>query len=391
VFDVLVIGAGASGSFAAEKLARAGQQVLILEKKSNAGIDVCCTGIIGLECLEFTGLNPSFIQHVAHAARFFSPSGQTIRMQRDEPVAFVLDRATLDQALMARALEAGADCQFSARVTRVESLQNGLRVHTTLPSGTATFDTRSLVLATGYGSSLVRQLGMGQIPALMIGAQAEVRVTDVEEIEVYTDRRLAPGGFAWLVPTHQGRGLVGLLTARQHEARLEALLTHLAAQGKIRSAECPRTYGAIPLRPLPKTYGPRVVVVGDAAGQVKPTTGGGLYYGMLCADIAAEVLLEGLEKDDLSEHHLSRYERRWHKRLKHEMALGYLAHRIWRRLSNSDLEVLFELATRHGLSELITSSHQFSFDWHGPMLSQLTGLLPFPFASPVGQRAQRLP
>ena len=134
-------------------------------------------------------------------------------------------------------------------------------------------------------------------------------MSDPGELEIYFDQRLAPGGFAWLVPTRDNRGLAGLLTHQRPEWHLNKLLSSLKAQGKITSTEVIPGYGAIPLRPLPKTYADRILVVGEAAGQVKPTTGGGIYYGLMCADIAADTLHQAFQAHDFSESRLASYQK----------------------------------------------------------------------------------
>ena len=162
---------------------------------------------------------------------------------------------------------------------------------------TSLFEGKVVVVASGFGSGLPDSLGFGRVGDFVMGAQAEVE-TSVDMVEVYLGRRFSPGFFAWLVPTHEGRALAGLLARRDTKAHMEAFLRHLKDQGKIPSRRAPFKFGGIPLKPLRRTSGNRVIVVGDAAGQVKPTTGGGIYYGLLCADIAVDVLDRAIAGND---------------------------------------------------------------------------------------------
>ena len=107
----------------------------------------------------------------------------------------------------------------------------------------------------------------------------------------------------------------------EQSGRAAVLVTFLQAQGRIASVEIEPCYRGIPIKPLPRTYGDRLVVVGDAAGQVKPTTCGGIYYGLLCADIATNNLHRALKRDDLSAKSLANYERGWKRKLGRELAL----------------------------------------------------------------------
>src|SRR4030042_2677739 len=115
------------------------------------------------------------------------------------------------------------------------------------------------------------------------------------------------------------------MSRQEAGAYLKRWLAHLAERGKIASADVKLSYGGIPLKPPPRTCSERMIAVGDAAGQVKPTSGGGIYYGLLCAEIAAETLHRALAEDDLSAKRLARYERAWRKKLGGELRTGYWA------------------------------------------------------------------
>ena len=119
----------------------------------------------------------------------------------------------------------------------------------------------------------------------MVGVQALVETGGLDELEVYLGRQVAPGFFAWLVPTRPGYALAGLLVRKNAPERFAQFISTRESDGKITElVDRPICWG-IPLRPLRKTYADRVLVVGDAAGQVKPTTGGGIYYSLLASGI----------------------------------------------------------------------------------------------------------
>ena len=118
--------------------------------------------------------------------------------------------------------------------------------------------------------------------------------------------------------------------------------------------------------------------MGEAAGQVKPTTGGGIYYGLLCADIAAGVLQRSFEAGDLSADALSAYEEEWRAKLNRELVIGYWARTLLAKLSNNKIDRLFRLAGKEGLPELVSNGNGFSFDWHSRLLLKMAGsILPF--------------
>jgi len=131
------------------------------------------------------------------------------------------------------------------------------------------------------------------------------------------------------------------------------------------------SYGGILLKPLPKTHSERLVVVGDAAGQVKPTTGGGIYYGLLCADIAANTLHRALETNALSARGLASYEREWRKKLGWELRIGYWARKFYERLSDRQIDRMFDVIKSHGIDEALIKAEDLSFDWHGKAILRL--------------------
>lgn len=143
---------------------------------------------------------------------------------------------------------------------------------------------------------------------------------------------------------------------------LKKLLKQLYRSGCVNSAEVPIRTWMIPITPLARTYAERVLVVGDAAGQTKPTSGGGIYYGLLCAEAAAETAVEALEKGDLSALGLKGYEERWRQRLGREIRSGALLRRLAERLTDDEIDDLFRVVQSDGVLAAVTRKARF--DWH---------------------------
>src|SRR5262249_44824376 len=112
--------------------------------------------------------------------------------------------------------------------------------------------------------------------------------------------------------------------------------------------------------PLKQTYSNRVLVLGDAAGLVKPTTGGGIYYSLVSASIAAATLLAALQRNDLSAASLADYQRRWRSRLGAELRWQLVLRRAAQRLSDAQISSLFELARTDGLMPLLRQTAAFN-------------------------------
>jgi flavin-dependent dehydrogenase len=125
---------------------------------------------------------------------------------------------------------------------------------------------------------------------------------------------------------------------------------------------------AVPVGTLARSYGDRVLVIGDAAGQVKPTTGGGIYFGHLGARIAAKVLDEALSSDNLTAGQLSRYQKQWKATMGKELSRGYWARWAYTKLSDRQIEGIFNMFDSDGRAEALLNSGNFSFDWHSELI-----------------------
>lgn len=362
MYDTIIVGAGLTGSYIAYSLASLGYKVAVFEEHERIGEPVQCTGIIGAECLERFLLFEGTVLAEVSSARLFSPSRNEIRVVRDNVQAYIIDRAAFDRALAEKAKGQGAHYLIGSRVRDVTVCSNSVRIET---ESQQAFETKTVVIASGFGSKIPQKLGLGKVNDFVRGAQAEVTIDGRCEIEVYFDQAVAPGFFAWFVPTAEQKALVGLLSRRNPGGHLRDLLSSLFQQGKIASPEAKITYGGIPLKPLPKTYGERVIVVGDAAGQVKPTTGGGVYYGLLCAEMAADTLNQALATDIFSEKLFSGYQKAWQEKIGWELKIGYLARRFYGRLTNRQIDYLFHITKSKGIHETLLQSPELSFDWHG--------------------------
>lgn len=364
LYDVIVVGAGPVGSFLAHRLATLGHKVAVFERRPGFGDNVCCTGIIGKECFDRFPVAKNGMLYEASSAKFFTPSGRCLRLSKETVQAYVVDRAEFDRALVERARDAGARYFLSSIVEDISRLNDRVRAQVKWGGEAGSFESKLVVISAGFGVSLPQKLGLGKIPDFVLGAQAEVCVDRLDEVEVYFGQAIAPGFFAWLVPTSPGKALVGLLSRRSPGSHLKNFISTLLAQKKIISTDGKITYGGIPLKPLPRTYSERLIVVGDAAGQVKPTTGGGIYYGFLCADIAAEVISDALNAGDFSARRLSSYEVRWKKKLLRELQIGYWARQIYEKLNDRQIEHIFDIIQTNNIHETLLRSPEFSFDWH---------------------------
>ncbi len=375
-YDIIVVGAGPAGSYIAHELASSGYDVAVFEEKSAPGLNICCTGIISTECFQSLDPGTDVILTKVNSARFFSPAGRCLRLQTKNVQAYVVNRRLLDKELTYKAQSRGAQYFFSSPVIDIIPGKDNIQAETLCFGAREIFSARAVVLANGFKPKLPRKLGLGEIKSFLVGAQAEVEAENMDEPELYFGQEIAPGAFAWLVPTRVGtatnKAYVGLLATSQARLYLQKFLNNLFDQGRITSQEVEIRQKAVPVGTPARSYGDRVLVIGDAAGQVKPTTGGGIYFGHLGAKIAAEVLDEALSSDNLTAAQLSRYQKQWKAKMGKELSRGYRARQAYIKLSDRQIEGIFSILDSSGMAEALLKSGDFSFDWHSRLI--LAGL-----------------
>jgi geranylgeranyl reductase family protein len=370
MYDVIIIGGGSAGSHTARRLAEKGCKVLVLEKQPAAGKKACCTGIIGQECVSTFGIKNEVILRTANSAMLFPPSGNGLHLYREEPQACILDRAAFGLSMAEQASRAGAEFSYHSRATGVIHEKKHINVSVSRDDKDILIPARAAVIASGFTPGFNRRLGLGGYKDFTIGVQAEVEAPDLKEVEVHFGD-MAPGFFAWLVPVTNTVARAGLLSREGAGAKLKKWLAGLADKGIITTADVKVLYGGIPLKPPARSYGERLIAVGDAAGQVKPTSGGGIYYGLIGAEIAADTLHRALEDNDLSAVRLAGYERAWRKKLGREIRTGYWARRLFERLSGQQIDRLFKLIKASNIDEALLKADDVSFDWHGRTIMKL--------------------
>ena len=207
----------------------------------------------------------------------------------------------------------------------------------------------------------------------MIGSQVEVEADGVEDAEVYLGRSIAPGSFGWLVPTGKSTALAGLMSQKRLNGHMDDFLRCLSREGRLRRVSGRVRSWGIPLRPPPRTFADRVLVVGDAAGQVKPTTGGGIYYARLSGELAAEAAGGAFDAADFSARRLAGYERAWKALLGRELRVGYFARLLYSTLADKQIERLLSRVVGDGMCDELLGSRDFSFDWHSETILRAAG------------------
>jgi len=365
-YDVLVIGAGPAGSTTAERLATAGFDVAVLEEHAVIGEPVDCTGVVGIEAFEVFDLPREIVVGAVDAITIHSPGGIPATYRGTDPLAYIVDRAELDRTLAARARDAGATFLLSTQAVDVARSDRCVEVTCQRPEGEMRKVSASvLVLAGGPRFAFHERLGLAVSSLLWRSAHAELPGNSLEHAQVYLGRDVAPGAFGWAVPVKRS-GMpyvrIGVNSHNDAPRYLRKLCEEKFPCLVPGDGPLPYRSWVVPVLPPSHTYGDRALAVGDAAGQVKPTSGGGIYYGMLSAREAAETVSEAFRRGTFTARDLSSYEKRWRARLGFDLRVGTLFRRLFARMADRDIDDLFRTLHANGLLARITD--KVSFDWH---------------------------
>ena len=350
-FDVIVAGAGPGGAEAARAAARAGLRTLLAEEHPTVGVPSHCTGKLSHHAFDEFDIPRSLALNAVSAAVFHSPGGVAVRVRRAAVDSYVVDRVTFDRWLVDRAASSGAEVRTGMRIAAARRSGGGMVV--TAHHRGRTFEAwcRLIIDAEGAAPRLPPSLGLSLPRRYALGLQYQMRGVggmEADTPEVFFGRTVAPGFFAWLMPLGGDRARVGLcvdaaVTRRAPVRFLDRLIaTHPGVAPRLANAVVEgKVAGRIPL------VGPRgpvgadgMIIVGDAAGQVKATSGGGIYYAMIAGRIAGEVAPRVVGGDRAA---IGEYTRRWRKWFGLEVAFTAFGRRAINHLSDAELDTVLRM------------------------------------------------
>ena len=361
MLDVAIIGGGPGGLHAATLLSSAGFDVTLFEEHNEIGQPVHCTGVLADDAFREFNLSRASILNTLSTARFVSPAGFEVSYTTPSIEAHVVDRRLLDRTIAQQATDAGAQLCAGRRVRKLEPAPGGMRIEI---DGAAAVHARAVVLACGASYGLQRRFGLGMPMVSLNSAQLELPARRGGDVEVYFGRGWAPGGFAWTVPVTRPTGpfvRVGLMCEGDAAPFFRQFVNRIGGSWGIPSDLVgePRRR-LLPLSTLPRTFASRLLVVGDAAGLVKPTTGGGIYYSLVSATLAAETLISGLQSDRLDAEALAIYQDRWRQRLGSEFQAQLALRMLAQRMSDVEIDSLFDLALTDGVMPIVRRTAKFN-------------------------------
>ena len=374
--ELAVVGGGPSGLIAAREAASRGREVILLEEHREIGFPCHCAGLLSIKGLAELGipLREDFVRNIVKGASFFSPSGLSFTVERDEPVAAVVERGLLDKFLAEEASRTGVEITLNSKVKRlrrdhgsVSIIGEGFKAEVDL-----------VIDAEGISQKLIRGVGLQpspercKLPAMQLDLAGVT--LDPDYVEIHVGSKFAPGFVAWVIPLGDGEARVGLACKRgkgKVKDRLERFLRERFGDSTKPIEGSNRSGLITTCGPIAKTYTANLLVVGDAAGHVKPLTGGGVIPGGLCASIAGRVAAEAVEAGDFSETFLGRYEEIWRRRFWSEFKVARLVRSVADRLSDKSIDRIFKAVIEGGVYREISAWGDM--DFHGRSIIKLLG------------------
>jgi geranylgeranyl reductase family protein len=361
MLDVAIIGGGPGGLTAARRLAADGKSVTVFEEHDRIGSPVHCTGVLAEDVIASMDLPAEAVLNPLSTVRFVAPAGHSFDYTTATTEAVVIDRETFDTALARRAEAAGATIIRGRRAISIENAADG--VDLTLAGGES-FRARAVILACGANYTFQRRLGLGMPSTFLQSAQLELPADRLGDVEIHFGSEIAPKGFAWAVPVKRASGTfarIGVMAEGDASAFFSRILERVRERWAVAVPDtlAPRRR-MLPLSSVSRSYADRVLAVGDAAGLVKPTTGGGIYYSVVSGEIAAELLSRRLESDSLSAASLREYERLWRGRFQSEFTAQLALRFVAQRMRDSDIDALFTLAMTDGILPLVRQTARFN-------------------------------
>ena len=356
-YDVVIAGGSISGLLTAREVAKKGYSVLVLEEGFEVGTPDHCGGLVSKIALNELEINPSekIYDCAINNASIFSPSGKMLEINSKNQQIISIDRRQLDKQAAYQAQKYGA--KIIVNSSYKEKTKEGVS------TSIGDIDCKILVDCRGIGA-LVNDNRNG----ILLSAQYEVYADWIVNgcVEVYFDQIKYPGFFAWIIPSGNGIGKVGVAGKDINTSKtIEEFLKHKGKYSTIRKIFSPIWING----PIKNFVSKDIVIVGDAAGQSKPTTAGGIYSCGMGGIMAGNAIAKYLETNDNSQ--LAQYQESWYSKFGKEFEKQQLARKVLQKIDNKTVDKIFDMITPEILSEI---SNKDDFDFHTASIIKLLGV-----------------
>lgn len=377
--DVVIIGAGPAGIHVAFLLAQAGLDVVLFEAQGRIGERAICSGVVGEEAFGRFDLPTQPILSDIRCIQAISPGGRKLEHRTEAPLAQVIDKGEFNRALAERAIKAGVELQLGCWVGSVQVEKHSVEIqYRSTEAGPANLRAQVAVITTGVNGSLNHALGLAHPRQFLRALQTELTLPPNghgNATRVFFGQGVAPGAFGWEIPLGNNRSRVGLMTEYNPDPYFTKLLRRIAPHIDISTLRIDRK--GIAQAAAGRCVVERVIAAGEAAGHIKTTTGGGIYYGLLSAELVADVLIRAFRSKNFSNRTLGEFERYWRSTFGNELMVGYFARKLASHFTDGQIDSFFDVANATDL--LARLNGRLKFDWHHrALLATLRALLTLP-------------
>ena len=360
-YDFVVVGAGPVGGLLARRLSEGGSSVLIIEEHAQIGRPFQCAGLVNPGAMELIGLHDTVLTPI-WGARIHGPSGEVVSIGSPDTVrTWSVCRKMFDEAVVESALESGAELWLSSSPKSAEQDGDGVSITISTPTGDVDLRCSMLCGADGSHSWVRRKFRMGRPKEMMIGFQLEVTgyVGEIGKLDMYTGSKIAPGFFAWAIPSGDTTRIgawskAELLGGRSPEQLLNTLMHE--SQWSHRFSACRevgRFCGPVPSGLVKHPLKGRVMLFGDAAGLCKPTTGGGIGPGFMHVETTVPDLLKRV-RGEITQSKFETIVTENHKPIrKEQLRARALRDAFLTQMNDQELDEVFSVWSKPEVTELI--------------------------------------
>lgn len=332
MYDIVIVGGGPAGLYTARLLEKR-FKILVLEEHDKIGSPVQCSGLISRNIEDFVKIRKEFVENEVKGAVIHSGKSE-IRLSKPGKAAYVIDRKGFDRYL-AEGLE--SRILLNTKVKSIDVRKDSVSVRTNGKE----FRTRMLIGCDGPNSIVRNHFNVKPREILRGLIAIKKEESDSDYVEMWFDKESNPDGFFWKIP--RGKNVeYGMLSESS---------TFQALEGFFDIKNYEERAGMIPIG-IQKTFFNRTLLVGDAASQVKPWSGGGVIYGLTCAKIASNVVKKAFQKKDFSEGFLKQYETEWKKQIGREITFGLMFREFYKDMDKNGVKGFFEKLRGKEMNEL---------------------------------------
>jgi len=360
-YNAAIVGGGPVGAYIAGKLAGKKFKVAVFEKNKQIGEPVNCAGLITPRVFDLLSISKELvIQNKIKGAHVHSPSGKILTIGGDRLHALVIDRSKFDLEIAKKAKKKGAEIFLNNNVLSIQKVGNHVELKT---SQNLDIKCSLIIGADGPYSKTRDRFSLPEPMEFLRGIGAEVIDTNLDSkfVEIFVGNNIAPGFFAWIIPTNKkgSEARIGLCISQDSMHPPKYYFSNFFKNKNVsqflEKAEVTKHIGGvIPIGSLKKTYASNVLLAGDAAAQVKPTSGGGIYTGLLCANYCSNVAIEALQKNIYISQFLKKYHKLWTADIGRELNLGMKFRRVYNTLTDKQMDKYIEKFQDPKITETIS-------------------------------------